>query len=212
MTMKRGKFIVFEGGEGSGKTEHVKRTATWLKNQKRSVITTHEPGGTALGKKIRNLLLENTSEPIVPPAELFLFLADRAQHVHTMITPALTNGQDVISDRFTGSTLAYQIGARGLNDVQLIKAMESYSRSHLHPDLVIYLDISPETGIERKQQQSGHTMNAFDKEDLKFHSRVHDYFLHLATIEPTWIKINGQRDIATVQKDIELHISSLLQL
>jgi dTMP kinase len=187
--MNIGKFIVFEGGEGSGKSSHVKLTLEYLQQKSIAVVKTHEPGGTEVGQHIRQLLLENSGNHRVSErAELFLFLADRAQHVAEFIQPNLAKGNSVLCDRFTGSTLAYQIGARHLEPEQLITQMEQYARLSLTPDIVFYLDVDPKIGIQRKQQQIGDQMTRFDNETLQFHNAVRNYFIHLAQDQPHWMK------------------------
>lgn len=208
--MPQGKFIVFEGGEGSGKTTHVRAVVEYLQQKKLSVVTTHEPGGTEIGKHIRQILLENsTDHQVVPLAELFLFLADRAQHIQTYIQPQLHNGQQVVCDRFTGSTLAYQIGARKLEPEALIMEMEALARSNLQPDLVIYLDVSPDIGIQRKRQQIDQDLTRFDNEAVQFHEQVNHYFRQLARTQPHWIQIDANRDLTVVQQDINRQLDKL---
>lgn len=195
----RGKFIVFEGGEGSGKSSHVQLTADFLKQRQISCTTTHEPGGTAVGQVLRRLILEET---LATRTELLLFLADRAQHVAQLITPTLDRGTSVICDRFTGSTLAYQVGARQLQPEQLIQEMEAFSRGQLEPDLTLYLDVDPLLGVQRKKNQPGHEMNSFDEFDIEFHQAVRDYFLRYAEHRTNWVVLDAGRQLTEVQFDI----------
>ena len=201
-----GKLIVFEGGEGSGKSSHVRLPADFLKQRQLSVITTHEPGDTAIGKVLRNLIL---NEPVATRAELLLFLADRAQHIAELIKPALDRGTTVLCDRFTGSTLAYQVGARRLQPEDLIVDMEAFARDGVEPDLTIYLNMDPKLGIQRKLNQPNHTMNSFDDFDLEFHEAVHDYFVQYATDRPNWVMVDASRSLTEVQFDINQIISEL---
>lgn len=209
----QGKFIVFEGGEGSGKSSHVQLTSDFLGQRGFSTLTTHEPGATAVGKIIRRLILDHaeaaTTEPLAARAELLLFLADRAQHVAELIQPALQRGTNVLCDRFTGSTLAYQVGARKLQPENLIEHMEAFARAGLEPDLTIYLDLDPTVGITRKQQQANHTMNTFDQFDLEFHQAVRDYFLQYATDRANWVVLDANRSLTAVQFDINQYIDKL---
>lgn len=203
--MIRGKFIVFEGGEGSGKSSHIELTAHFLRERGLTVVTTHEPGGTAFGQHVRKLILEaegNGTVPLATKTELLLFLADRAQHVAELIQPALARGETVLCDRFTGSTLAYQIGGRKLTQIKIITELEMYARDQVTPDLVIYLDIDPAIGIKRKQAQTHHVMNSFDEFDLDFHRDVRAYFQQLAAKEPHWRMVNANRALTEVQFDI----------
>lgn len=182
----KGKFIVFEGGEGSGKTKHSKIFVQRLEEQGYEVVHTHEPGGTGLGKLMRKIILYEGDGSLVSRAELFLFLADRAQHVEELIRPALEAGKTVVCDRFSGSTFAYQLGGRQLPDEQLIHAMDNYARSNIEPDFVMYLDIDPLIGIGRKKEKE---MNRMDKEELDFHRRVREYFLRLVDKYDHWLSI-----------------------
>lgn len=185
-----GTFIVFEGGEGSGKTTHAKLCAEYLRAQGKKVTLTLEPGGTQFGTAIRGLILSKAEYDLTPRAELLCFLAARAQHVAEVIKPRLENDEVVICDRFSGSTFAYQLGGRNLPQPELVKAMEAYARMDLVPDAVVYLDINPEDGIMRKKQ-GGQELDRLDSESLKFHERVHEYFLKLAQDEK-WIVIPTQ--------------------
>lgn len=211
--MINGKFIVFEGGEGSGKSSHVELTAQFLRQRGQTVVTTHEPGGTTFGLHVRKLILEtqgNGTVPLATKTELLLFLADRAQHVAELIQPALARGETVLCDRFTGSSLAYQIGGRKLAQVEIITELESYARDHITPDLVIYLDIDPAVGIKRKRTQTNHVMNSFDEFDLDFHRDVRAYFQQLAAKEPHWRTVNANRALTEVQFDINQLVTACI--
>lgn len=204
--MSTGKFIVLEGGEGSGKSSHIQLSADFLRQRGLNVVTTHEPGGTQLGVQLRKIILETNEQPQATPiatkAELLMFLADRAQHMAELIQPALDRGDIVLCDRFTGSTLAYQIGGRHLHDESLIRQLEAFSRDNIKPDLTIYLDLEPAIGIQRKLTQTGHVMNSFDDFSLEFHQDVHNYFQQLAQTEEQWTALQANRTLTAVQFDI----------
>jgi dTMP kinase len=209
--MKKGTLIVFEGGEGSGKTHHSRLLYERLKRDGKRVMRTHEPGATALGKKIRHLILEDEETAMTARAELLLFLADRAQHVEEMITPAVQEGSIVICDRFSGSTFAYQLGGRQLTDGKTVELMDAYARQDLCPDIVVYLDVDPKTGIKRKQDGDD-LFNRMDAEALEFHQRVRTYFLNLAQKEQ-WLVIstesgskedNAEKIYQAIQSRLEL--------
>ncbi len=210
--MTQGKFIVFEGGEGSGKTSHLQLSAEFLRQRRVPTITTHEPGGTAFGKHLRKLILDSQpsvqASPLSYKTELFLFLADRAQHVAEVIEPALRRGETVLCDRFTGSTLAYQIGGRRLPNDRVILEMEEFARSALKPQLVIYLDIDPTIGLKRKRNQLNHVLTKFDEGDVEFHQTVREYFQQLAQTNPTWHQLDANRSLTEVQFDINQLLSS----
>jgi dTMP kinase len=207
--MSRGKFIVFEGGEGSGKTQHVQFTQEYLLSKGYAVHTGHEPGGTEFGLHLREVLLKKHTFTTNPKAELFLFLSDRAQHVAEIIRPTLEKGDTMICDRFSGSTFAYQIGARHLDNPDLIMQMDAYSRDGIEPDLVIYLDVDPETGIKRKSAQPGHIMTSFDKEDLEFHTNVRAFFQKMASDNDIWKQIDANQSLEEVQAKIKTLIDTL---
>lgn len=196
----KGKFIVFEGGEGSGKTTQLNRLAIILRKKGKKVLLTHEPGGTKIADKIRRVILHDNREKVAPKTELFLFLASRAQHVHQEILPALKKGCIVLCDRFSGSTLAYQIGGRRLPDAALIRQMDKYARNNLKEDLVIYIDVDPALGLKRKNKSLLH-LTRIDKEKLIFHRRVRSYFKKMAN-NKNWAIINGNKTIMENHKEI----------
>lgn len=200
------KFIVFEGGEGSGKSSHVQLTVDFLRQRSHNAVATHEPGGTAVGQVLRRLILEET---LATRTELLLFLADRAQHVAEQIQPWLERGNSVVCDRFTGSTLAYQVGARQLQPENLIQQMEQFARANLEPDLTIYLDVDPAVGVQRKKTQPGHDLNSFDEFDLEFHQAVRDYFLRYAAEHDHWVVLDASRKLTAVQFDINQRLAEL---
>lgn len=182
LSKNSGVLITFEGGEGAGKTTLINHLYGSLSSETRSVMKTRQPGGTPLGAKIRELLLTPAEKPVAPLAELFLFLADRAQHVEESIRPALDKGTIVLCDRFCDSTIAYQGAARGL-DLDLIEELCLFSTSDLIPDLTFYLDIDPKIGFERVRKERGKG-DRIEQETLEFHTRIRDCYLALAEKEP----------------------------
>jgi dTMP kinase len=192
-----GLFITFEGGEGCGKSTHSRLLLNKLQEQNVPAVLTHEPGGTALGNELRNLLKGRRGSPISPQAELFLLAASRAQLVAEVIRPALEAGRVVICDRFTHSTMVYQGYGRGL-DFTAIKMVNNMATRHLSPDLIILLDISPEQGLARKRSLK----DRFELEDLSFHRRVREGYIKMAAAEPDrWLVIDAslpQRKVADV--------------
>lgn len=176
---KQGKFIVFEGGEGSGKTTQAKLLEKALKRQGLSVFLTHEPG-TSHSKvcpKIRNLILF-PQEPVDKWCGFFLFMADRAQHVEKFIKPALREGKIVISDRYFISTIAYQHFGFGL-PLKEVLHINKISCQNLLPDIVFILNIPPEEGIKRLKE-SNKKLTSYDKAELIFHKRVNQGFIKIA--------------------------------
>ena len=147
------------------------------------MVKTLEPGATQLGLSLRDLVLHKEEYPLSSRAELFLFLADRAQHVEEMIIPALMQEKIVLCDRFNDSTMAYQGAARSFN-TELLKSFCAFAASDLTPDLTLFLDLDPKIGLERAEQGSGISHDRLEKENLSFHSVVRDAFLSFAKEEP----------------------------
>jgi dTMP kinase len=179
----KGFFITFEGGEGVGKTTLIDRVFDYLTAKGHAVIKTREPGGTRLGQQIRDLVLHQKEFHPTKRAELFLFLADRSQHVHEVILPALEEEKIVLCDRFNDSTLAYQGAARAFDRAQL-KSFCAFAVSDLVPDLTLFLDLDPEIGLVRAQKGKGGTYDRLEKEALSFHQKVRAAFLSFAKEEP----------------------------
>lgn len=177
----KGFFITFEGGEGVGKTTLIERIYEELVQKGHATVKTREPGGTSLGREIRRLLLHQEECPVSKQSELFLYLADRAQHVQELIIPALTQGKIVLCDRFNDSTLAYQGAARAL-DIKLLRSLCSAATDSLVPDLTLFLDLDPKLGLERAQKKNIH--DRIENESLAFHTKVREAFLSLAKEEP----------------------------
>jgi dTMP kinase len=193
MREKKGYFISFEGLDGAGKTTQVELLARWLDETGRGYIQTREPGGTALGGEIRQLLFHRPGLTITPLAEAFLFQADRAQHFAAVILPALDAGKVVITDRCFDSSLAYQGAARGVG-AELVKHLSLIAIQGRVPDLTILLDLDAMKVRERTdyvQDQSGQReqRSRFDAESEQFHQRLRDEFLALARAEPGRIKV-----------------------
>jgi dTMP kinase len=171
---ERGGLIAFEGIEGAGKSTQLRLTATALRARGVEVVETREPGGTALGAEVRRLLMHMPESPPAPLAELLLYLADRAQHVSQAIAPALTQGQVVLTDRFSASTLAYQGYARRL-DLETVARLDAIARQGVAPVLTVLLDCPVEVGLARARGD-----DRFHREEQEFHERVREGFLSLA--------------------------------
>ena len=175
-------FVTFEGIEGSGKSTQCRRLAAHLRATGHAVIETREPGGSAAGASIRQVLLGSDAVPLTPLAELFLYCADRQQHVHEVIRPALAAGRVVLCDRFSDSTLAYQGFGRGL-DLDVVRALDAHARGGLAPGLTFLLDCPPREGLARTRARQA-AADRFEREDEVFHARVHAGFRTLAAAEP----------------------------
>lgn len=184
-------FITLEGGEGVGKTTQQALLAERLQREGYACVSTREPGGTALGRALREILLHG--DPLTPLAELLLYAADRAEHVNKVIAPALAVGQVVICDRFTDSTLAYQGYGRGLN-LEQIRQLNHLATGGLQPQLTLWLDLAPEVGLARSRLG-----DKLEQEHLEFHRRVYRGFQALAAAEPQRIvRIPGEGSPAEV--------------
>ena len=181
-----GAFIVFEGGEGAGKSTQARILARRLSQEGFQVVSTREPGGTALGEVVRRWLKSRAG--LTPLAELLLFTAARAQLVKVVIGPALRSSQRVvISDRFTASTVAYQGFGRGV-DLELIHRLNEASTQGLRPDLTVYLDLPVEAGLARKRGG----LDNFEAEGTEFHRRVREGYLTLVSEDPEgWLVVDG---------------------
>jgi dTMP kinase len=180
----RGRFITFEGGEGSGKSTHAATLAQRLRGFGVGVVLTREPGGSPGAEIIRHVLLSGAAKPFGPEAEAILFAAARDDHVRNTIEPALTRGRWVICDRFTDSTRVYQ-GTLGQVNPLLIKALERIAAPGLKADLTFILDVPVDIGLARATKRRGEGMaDRFEDEPPEFHAKLRDAFLHLGYSEP----------------------------
>jgi dTMP kinase len=183
-----GRFIVLEGGDASGKSTQARILAERL-----GAVLTHEPGATSLGRELRRLLLDPESPPVAARAEALLMAADRAQHVAEIVQPALDAGRDVVSDRFTGSSLVYQGAGRGL-DVDAVAALSTFAAAGLEPDVVILLDVDATHTVPRRSSEP----DRIEREDEGFHQRVVDGYRDLAAADPKWVLVDGRGTVEEV--------------
>ena len=185
-------FITFEGTEGSGKTTQQQRVAAFLRERGHAVVTTKEPGGTPLADRIRAILLDSANV-IDPIAEVFLFAASRRQHTMEVIEPALARGEIVLCDRYADSTLAYQ-GFGRLIDLDRLRALNHWATDALQPDVTLLFDLPEETGLRRavsRNAGAARDEGRFEAEDLRFHRRVREGYLAMATAEPRRFAVVG---------------------
>ena len=198
----RGLFISFEGLDGSGKTTQMRRLAKRLRARGHVVLETVEPGGTEIGGKIRQVLLDAANQELSPIAELLLYFASRAQNVDERISPALRRGEIVLADRFTDSTLVYQGCGRGLG-AETVLALDRIACRGLKPDLTLLVDIDVETSLARARarnaaQPAGETR--MDEQSLEFHRKVYEAYQALAAGEPERIRrIDGRAAIEEIE-------------
>ncbi len=208
-------FITFEGIEGSGKTTQIGYLAEYLDHRGVRCVITREPGGTAIGKKIRAILLDPEHSDLDPRSELLLYIADRVQHVQTLIRPALAEGRVVLCDRYLDATVAYQGYARGLR-IDFIYRFHEMLASRLTADATILLDLSPRVGLARawRELKDGSRCGGerrFEQETLAFHERVRAGYLELARREPQRIRVvDAEQPETRVRQEIEHIVSDLL--
>jgi dTMP kinase len=208
-------FITFEGIEGSGKTTQIRAIAKALAQDGIPCRMTREPGGTDIGARIRAILLHPDNKDLVHKAELLMYMADRVQHVETVVRPALTRGETVLCDRYLDATLAYQGYGRGLN-VDLLCDLHRLLLSNFKPDLTLLLDLSPEIGLSRAWRRidadaGEDEQTRFEEEALGFHERVRAGYLDLARREPDRFRIvDAAQGPARVQEAILEIINGIL--
>ena len=193
-------FITLEGPEGAGKTTQIQMLAEYLRGQGRSLVLTREPGGTRLGEKVRELLLDPAQEEIIPDAELLLIFAARAQHLAQVIKPALKRGAWVLCDRFTDASYAYQGGGRCMSNAR-IAVLEDWVQAKLRPDITLLLDVPVSLGLQRAGRRS--VADRFEREELDFFERVRSAYLQRAAQEPSrYCVIDAQQALADVQQSL----------
>lgn len=201
---KRGLFLTFEGGEGTGKTTQIARLAKAMEAQGRRVVVTREPGGSHIANQIRSLLLDQKMKGLVPLAELFLYEASRAQHVKDVIAPALKDGKVVICDRYTDSSIVYQGAARGLPS-KLVELLNGIATGGVFPQLTFFLDLDPRIGLARVGSRG--ILDRMEKEALSFHQAVRKGYRKLALLEPKRFRVID----ASKNRD-EIHETIMQQL
>ncbi len=206
-----GKFITFEGPDGSGKTTQICRLADWLSAQGADVLLTREPGGTEISEQIRGILHDLKNKAMQPRAEILLYSAARAQLVAEKIKPHLAAGGVVLSDRYADSTLAYQGYGHGL-ELEALRLITAFATDHLQPDLTLLFDVDAETGLRRRLAGGGE-WNRLDAYALAFHQRVRAGYLELAQAEPErWVKLDAAQDVAALEAEVRRVVAARLNL
>jgi len=205
-------FITFEGIEGSGKSLQARMLVERLRERDIVVLHTREPGGTALGDQVRELVLLRDDLGLVPRTEALLMCTSRAQLVETVIRPALDRGDVVVCDRFADSTLVYQGAGRGL-DMMALRSVISFATAGLTPDMTMLLDLPVEAGLARKQAQSGAAWNRFEAEAIAFHEQVRAEYRRLAGGEPgRWRCFDGLQSPEQLSDEIWRCVATELRL
>lgn len=195
-----GAFITFEGIDGSGKSTQLRMLASVLRLQGLDVVSTREPGGTPLGQQLRHALLEAESQ-VDPLAELLLYAADRAQHVRTLVRPALASGHIVLSDRFADATAAYQGAGRGF-EPGIVASVIDLATGGLRPDLTLLFDLTVEqaNGRAKERTRNGRPPDRLEAEAESFHERVRECYLRIAAGEPERVRV-----VEAVRSSEEIH-------
>lgn len=206
--MQKSFFITFEGIDGCGKSTQLNLLADFLKTQDFSILKTREPGGTRIGDKIREILLNHTLTEMKALTELLLYCAGRSQHVEEVIRPALQEGKVVLSDRYTDATDAYQGGGRDI-DSKILQNLHSIATNNLKPDLTILLDLPSELGLKRIQNRP---TDRLEKEALHFYEKVRKSYLELAKKEPKRIQIfDATKSISEIHESIIKIVAATIQ-
>jgi dTMP kinase len=208
-----GKFITLEGIDGSGKSTQLRMLSGALRERGVDPLITFEPGGTPLGRRLRDAFLE-TEETVTPMAELLLFAADRAQHVEFMIKPALATGRTVISDRYADATFAYQGAGRGF-DEKTVNQVIKLATGGLKPDLTLFFDIPTSLALSRMSArgESGEKSNRMDFETVEIYERVRDAYLGIATREPKRFRIvDASGPMEEIQRNVLAIVTDLLKI
>jgi len=198
----KGAFITFEGVEGSGKTTQINLLAEKLNEMGKEVVLTREPGGTNLGEKIRDLLLDPHNIDMDDRAEILLYAADRAQHVKKKIIPALKEGKIVLTDRYLDSNIAYQGYGRKL-EMKMVRKINEWVIRDIWPDLTILLDIPPKKGLKRARNLSEDKKgDRLEQEIISFYENIRQGYLDLASKEKRFVIIDGEQEIEKINSDI----------
>ena len=204
--MTKGLFITFEGTDGCGKTTQIELLKTYLENKGHTVLLTREPGAKGLGTKLREILLNYEGE-VSPNCESFLFLADRAQHIDTIIKPAIERGEIVLCDRHTDSTVAYQGYGRGL-DLNQINMLNTIATSGFKPDITFVFDID----IETAQKRVGKTKDRMESAGVEFFKKVRQGYLDIAKSEPERVKVlDATQTIEDISNQVKKYIDNIIQ-
>ncbi len=205
-----GKFISFEGGDGSGKSTQINLLKQYLENKGYEVVFSREPGGTKIGEKIREIILDVENKEMTGEAEALLYAAARAQHVGELIIPSLNEGKIVILDRFIDSSLVYQGMARGLG-VDEVRMINEFGTKKILPNISIYLDLHAEKGLGRKKEQA--KLDRLESEGISFHEKVREGYLKNAKENADrFIVVDASKKIEDIHKEIVLSVEKILNI
>jgi dTMP kinase len=201
-----GVFVCLEGGEGSGKSTQSRLLRDWLERRGHDVVLTHEPGDTAVGGELRRIVLDPATGRLSDRTEALLYAADKAEHVDTVVLPALAEGKVVVTDRYVDSTLAYQGAGRSLVPEEL-ESVARWATGDLRPHLTVVLDLEPEAGLDRFRER-----DRIEGESLDFHRRVRSAFLDLAGRDPAhYLVLDARLPVEEVAAAIRSRLEPLLE-
>ncbi|MGN0658862.1 MAG: dTMP kinase [Emergencia sp.] len=204
--MKNGLFITLEGPDGSGKSTQIKYLKQYFDDKGIETVFTREPGGTAIGEKLRNIILDRDNREMCDMTEALLYAASRSQHVHQLIRPALMEGKVVVCDRFIDSSIAYQGFGRGLGDC--VRTINELAVEGCMPDITFLLELSPEIGKSRIRSEQ---QDRLEQEKIEFHNRVYEGYKEIAAIYPQrFVEIDAGRDKISIRDDIYGHLDRIL--
>ncbi len=204
--MMRGRFITFEGGEGAGKSTQARLLASALADRVGEVVLTREPGDTPVGRSLRRILLDPATGDLAPRTEALLYAADKAEHVDTVVQPALDRGEVVVTDRYVDSTLAYQGAGRSL-DVTELESVARWATHDLRPHLTVVLDLDPAHGMSRFEGR-----DRIEQESAEFHERVRSMFLRLAAARPEhYLVVDARLGVEEIAQRVRHRLEPLLE-
>ncbi|GAB2770783.1 hypothetical protein GCM10027020_24740 [Nocardioides salsibiostraticola] len=201
----QGVFVCFEGGEGSGKSTQSRLLAQWLTQAGHVVVSTFEPGDTPVGAELRRIVLSPETGELSDRTEVLLYAADKAEHVDTLVRPALARGEVVITDRYVDSTLAYQGAGRAL-EVTEVEAVARWATGNLRPHLTVVLDLAPTAGLGRFEER-----DRMEGQSLDFHERVRTAFVEMAAADPEhYLVLDARMEVAQIAEAVRRRVESLL--
>lgn len=207
--MAKGYFITFEGPDGSGKSTQIGLLKEFLEIKGFDVLETREPGGTRISEKIRDIILDTENTEMNPVTEALLYAASRAQHVHEVIKPAISEGKIVICDRYVDSSIVYQGVARGLG-IEAVSRINSIAIQGVMPDLTFLFDMDPEAALNRKVSDSGG--DRLELEDIKFHKMVYNGYREISRDNKRMRPIDAARSVDRIHSDIIYYVKEFLKL
>lgn len=208
--MKKGLFVAFEGGEGSGKSTIIEKIYIWLRESGHECVLTREPGGIKISEKIREVILDKENTEMDGRTEALLYAAARRQHLVEKVIPAINSGKIVLCDRFVDSSLAYQGYARGLG-IDEVFEINKFAINDCMPNVSILFDIDPEIGLERIRKNSSREVNRLDLEKIDFHNKVREGYTKIyENNKDRMIKINAEQSIDQVFEEVKRIFLDLL--